>query len=99
VSTYLVVDIEVMDAEMYERYIERIPEVVHHYGGRYVVRGGTVTPLAGGWSPDRMIIVEFASDGDLYAFVTSDEYNALAPLRENSTRTRSIALHGVELQP
>jgi uncharacterized protein (DUF1330 family) len=93
-ASYLVVEIEVLDSGAYDEYVARIPPVVQQYGGRYLVRGGRVTALAGGWRPERMIIVEFASDADLFAFVTSPEYGSLAPLRERSTVTRSVALEG-----
>ena len=90
---YLVVEIaRILDAATYERYIEAIPPVVAQYGGRYVVRGGPVVPLSGGWQPARVIIVEFDSYDAIGTFVTSAEYRALAPLREASTETRAIAL-------
>lgn len=93
------VEIEILDPQAYGEYVERIPPVVHRHGGRYVVRGGRVTPLAGGWDPDRVIVVEFPDEAALYAFVASDDYRELAVLRENSTRTRSIVLEGVEQPP
>lgn len=49
-------------------------------------------PLAGGWNPARVVIVEFDTLAAMGAFVGSPEYRALAPLREASTETRAIAL-------
>jgi uncharacterized protein (DUF1330 family) len=98
-SAYLIVDIEITDPATYAEYIERVPAVVYQYGGRYVSRGNDVVPLAGGWVPDRVIILEFADMAQLARFGRSAEYQSLAPLRERSTRTRSIAVPGVDSQP
>jgi uncharacterized protein (DUF1330 family) len=35
---------EVLDAERYAEYQRLIPATVEQYGGRYVIRGGPVTP-------------------------------------------------------
>ena len=84
------------DARTYATYVERIPPVVHQYGGRYLARGDAV-PLSGEWRPDRVILIEFDSPDALRAFVQSPEYDELRPLRESSTVTRAVALPGVDI--
>ena len=93
-SVYMVVEIEVHDADTYTEYMRRIPDTVAKYGGRYVVRGGQVLPLTGDWTPERIIIVEFPSFEHMWTWNASPEYQALAPLRMRSTKTRAIALEG-----
>lgn len=44
---YLIIEIKVLDRELYSQYIEKVPSVVIKYGGRYLARGGQVTPVAG----------------------------------------------------
>ena len=94
-SVYMIVEIEIRNEEMYGEYVAKVPAVVHKYGGRYIVRGGKVTPLGGNWRPQRLIILEFESAARMLRFSSSPEYRDLAPLRENSTSTRSIAVEGV----
>jgi uncharacterized protein (DUF1330 family) len=53
-----------------------------------------VTSLAGGWNPERIIIVEFPSSEEVRRWLSSPEYQELAPLRESSTPTRAILLEG-----
>jgi uncharacterized protein (DUF1330 family) len=90
---YLVVEISrIHDAATYAEYVAKVPAVVAQYGGRYVVRGGPVVSLSGGWQPARVIIVEFQSYDAMGAFTASPEYQKLAPLRETATDTRAIAL-------
>jgi len=99
VAVLLLVEIEIVDQELYDRYIEQVPDVVYGYGGRYVSRSYEVVPIAGGWEPDRVIIIEFPDMDALIAFGTSAAYQRLAELRERSTRTRSLALPTLDQQP
>ena len=41
-AAYVVVEIEVHDAETYETYKQLAPPPIELYGGRYLVRGGAV---------------------------------------------------------
>ncbi len=29
------------------------------YGGRYLTRGGKITPITGNWNPEKIVVVEF----------------------------------------
>ena len=80
-------------------YISQVTAVVYAHGGRYITRTSEVIPLAGGWSRDRVIIIEFPDLERLTSFAQSREYRALAKLRDESTHTRSIALLGLGTQP
>lgn len=91
---YMIIEITVEDAQTYAEYVERVPATVEKYGGRYVVRGGAVTPLTGDWSPERIIILEFPTAEQMRRRNSSPEYLELAPLRMSSTKTRAIALEG-----
>ena len=46
---YLIVDCEVTDPERYEAYKLLAPPAIAKFGGRYLVRGGEMTPLEGDW--------------------------------------------------
>jgi uncharacterized protein (DUF1330 family) len=90
VAAFMFVEIKVKDAAVYEDYMARIPPVIAKYEGRYVVRSSKVTPVAGGWAPDRLIVMEFASVEALRKCFQSSEYKELAVLREQATATRSV---------
>jgi uncharacterized protein (DUF1330 family) len=36
---YMIIEIKVMDYELYTKYVEKVPEIIKKYGGRYLVRG------------------------------------------------------------
>lgn len=46
-SVYLIIEIKVKDNELYSKYVEKVPEVIESYGGRYLIRGGEVTSFSG----------------------------------------------------
>ncbi len=80
------------DAEAFKPYIARVPDVIAPYGCRYIARGGAVTPLAGAFTPDRLVLMEFASADDVVAFYFSDAYAPLLRIRLTATEPRFVVL-------
>lgn len=95
-AVYMILEIEVIDADTYADYVRQAPATVAQYGGRYLVRGGEVTPLTGGWKPQRMVVIEFPSMARFQKWLTSPEYSAIAPLREQSTKSKVIVVEGYD---
>ena len=60
-TAYLIADIEVHDPETYAKYVQQAPAFIEKHGGRYIVRGGNAKAVEGGWSPQRLIVIEFPS--------------------------------------
>ena len=95
-SVYLIIDLTVIDPDVYEEYVERVPAVMEQYGGRYLVQSGQAVTVAGGWQPERIIVVAFDSSDQVQEFYASPEFLALAPLREQATASRIILVEGYE---
>ena len=93
-SVYMIIEIRVMNEPLYARYVGRVHEVVTRHGGKYLVRGGNVTPVSGDWNPERLILIEFESLERLQACFKSPEYLELAPMRQQSTISRAIIAEG-----
>lgn len=91
---YMVIEIKVLNPELYARYVEKVPDIIKKHGGRYLVRGGEVTPMFGNWKPERIILLEFDNPEKLRNCFNSEEYLELAPFRENSTITKAILVNG-----
>ena len=92
---YMIVEAkEVLNREMYDEYIQKVPQTIERFGGKYLVRGGQTTVVSGDWAPDRLIIVEFESMEKFRAWCNSPEYRAVAPLREQSARTNAVVVDG-----
>ena len=92
---YVVIDVEVIDPETYERYKPLAPPVIAAYGGRYLARGGRTDVLEGDWAPTRAVILEFPSLERARAWWESPEYAAAKALRQSSTRTRMVVVEGL----
>ena len=91
---YLILDIAVVDQDVYEEYVARVPAVVEQYGGRYLARSGEVSTMVGDWRPERIVLIEFETIDQVQEFFASKEYLALVPLREQSAATRAIIVEG-----
>ena len=94
-SVYIIIEIKVKDKDTYAKYVEKVRAIVEKYNGRYLVRGGKITPIFGGWNPERIIVIEFLSPKDVKLWLSSPEYKEIAALREESTITKAIMVEGV----
>jgi uncharacterized protein (DUF1330 family) len=94
-AAYVVVEIEVLDAERYETYKRMVPPSLTAYGGRFIVRGGVAETLEGTWSPKRLVILEFPSAAQAKTWWDSPEYAEAKALRQATARTQMIVIEGV----
>jgi uncharacterized protein (DUF1330 family) len=93
---YLVVDTDIQNADEYEKYKALAKPIAEKYGGVYRVRGGTMDLLESElWTPTRMVIVEFPDAQAARAFVDSEEYAPVKPLRQNNARCTMAILDGI----
>ena len=95
-SAYLIVDTLIENADEYEKYKALAKPIAEQYGGVYRVRGGSMdiveTDL---WSPTRMVIIEFPHMRAARAFVDSEEYAPVKPIRRDNARCTLTILDGV----
>lgn len=94
-AAYLIADVEVLDAAGYEEYRQKVQATIAAFGGRYLVRGRTLTVLEGGWSPKRCVVLEFPSAARLQAWYRSPEYAPLIAIRQRTTKSNLVMVEGV----
>ena len=94
-SAYVIAEIDITDPAAYEDYRRQVPDVIARYGGKYIVRGGKVEALEGGWSPKRIAVVEFPSMEQALKFYRSPEYAPLLRIRQKASRGKLIIVEGV----
>ena len=92
---YVIVDCEVSDPERYEIYKQLAPPAIAKYGGRYLVRGGEVTPLEGDWRPNRVVILEFPDVETAKRFHASPEYGMARAKRAGAATMNMILVPGL----
>ena len=91
---YLLIDINVLDQELYTEYTTQVLPLVERYGGRYLVRGNEVYPVSGNWRPERLVLVQFETMDQVQDFLACPDYQALIPLRHRASTSRSIIAEG-----
>ena len=84
-SAYVIVSSEINDPERFKTYMTAAPATVAQYGGEYVVRGGPLSTLEGGWTPKRLTVLRFASVERAKAWYHGPEYTAARALRAGVT--------------
>jgi len=92
VSVHVIVDIKVINKDLYAQYVQKVPTLVKKFGGRYLVRGGKITTISGTWQPERIIVIEFDNTEQVNKWLKSPEYAEVSPLRENSTHSNVIMI-------
>ena len=80
------------DLERFKPYAAAVPDVVKSFGGRFLARGGTVTPIAGALVPERVVLLEFPTAADALTFYISDRYAPLLKTRLATTEARLVLL-------
>jgi uncharacterized protein (DUF1330 family) len=93
-KAYVIGDIEVTDQSIYDDYRKQVLATVEKYGGRFAVRGGKVEPLEGGWTPKRIVLLEFPSFEQAQKWYRSPEYAPLIKLRQKGARGRLLIVEG-----
>jgi uncharacterized protein (DUF1330 family) len=93
-AAYLIANITITDPERFLTYRTQVPKVIEQYGGRYLVRGGTVHPLEDDVGFDRFIVIEFPSLESARGFYNSPEYAPLLKLRMETTKSQIAIVEG-----
>ncbi len=94
-SAYLIVDTLIENPDEYEKYKLLAKPIAEKYGGVYRARGGDMDVLETDlWTPVRMVIIEFPNMDAARAFVDSEEYQPVKPLRINNAKCTLAILDG-----
>ena len=93
-SAYAIAEIDVVDPAAYEDYRKQVLAVVTRYGGKFIVRGGKIDPKEGGWTPKRIVVVEFPSLAQAQKWYDSPEYAPLIKLRQKASKGKLILVEG-----
>jgi uncharacterized protein (DUF1330 family) len=92
---YVIGEIEVTDQKPYDEYRGQVLATIEKHGGRFLARGGKVEPLEGGWSPKRVVLLEFPSFDQARKWYRSPEYAPLITLRQKGSKGKLILVEGV----
>ena len=91
-TAYLIVEMNITDAEQYKQYMATAPAAVKAAGGEYLVRGGRQEVLEGDWSPHRVAMLRFPSYEQAKAFYDGEMYKAARAQRVGTTEYFNMVL-------
>jgi uncharacterized protein (DUF1330 family) len=98
-AAYLISDVTAKDPQAFETYRTRAAASIQHHGGRYLVRGGAITPLEGDWTPRTIIVVEFPDRQRAETWYRSPEYAEALAVRDVALNRNLILVDGVVENP
>ncbi len=94
-AAYIIVDVDVKDAQAFEAYKQPTAASVAQYGGRYIVRSSDYEVLEGNWHPTRLVLLEFPSVETAKRWYESPEYRRVMPIRLQHAVSHMILVDGV----
>jgi uncharacterized protein (DUF1330 family) len=94
-AAYIIVDLEVKDAQAFEPYKQPTAASIAQYGGRFIVRSSDYEVLEGNWRPKRVVVLEFPSVETAKRWYDSPEYRKVLPIRLQHAVSKMILVGGV----
>jgi uncharacterized protein (DUF1330 family) len=94
VAAYMIVEVETTDEAVMAEYRKHTPGLVAKFGGKFIVRGGATRTLEGGWSPPRLVVLEFPDMAAAERFYHSPEYKPVLEMRLKAGKSKAILADG-----
>lgn len=91
---YLLANIRVKDAALFAEYRDKVAPLIAAHGGRYLIRGGAVSPVEGEPAFARVVVLEFPDMAKLRGFYDSADYAPLIALRQRASEGDVALIEG-----
>jgi len=97
-TAYLIADIKVTDPAWIPAYAEKVHDIVHRHGGRYLARSGNVSTMEGMPQDVSLIaLIAFPSAAAAHAFAADPHYAPFATARRNGSTSRLQLIDDTDL--
>jgi uncharacterized protein (DUF1330 family) len=93
-AAYVIANIDVQDAALFEEYRKQVPATIARHGGKYLVRGGKHQALEGAWRPSRLVVLEFPSLEQARRWYDSEDYREPRALRMRCALSDVVLVEG-----
>jgi uncharacterized protein (DUF1330 family) len=94
-AAYVIVEVDIKDAQLFAEYGKGVPATIAQYGGKYLVRGGKSETKEGGWAPPRVVVLEFPSMDQARKWYDSAQYKPLLEMRLKAASSKMVFVEGV----
>jgi uncharacterized protein (DUF1330 family) len=89
-TAYLIVDMTITDAPAMAGYWHLAAASVARHDGKFIMRNGKTESVEGGWTPGRIVVVEFPNMAAAHEFYYSADYAPLLKLRLAATVSKAV---------
>ncbi|WP_299196237.1 DUF1330 domain-containing protein [uncultured Erythrobacter sp.] len=93
---YMISRMTIHDRAQYDKYEERFMEVFEKFDGTMLSVDEEPQVLGGEWTATRSVLMEFPSKPQLFAWMTSPEYQEISKYREAGSTGEAIIVKGFE---
>jgi uncharacterized protein (DUF1330 family) len=93
-AAYIIVEVETTDEALMTEYRKHTPGAVAKFGGKFIVRGGKTKTLEGGWTPPRVVVLEFPTYEKAEEFYHSEHYKPILAMRLKAGKSKAILVDG-----
>ena len=88
-TVYIIADVEVTDDAWVPEYAEKVHDIVHKHGGKYLSRSGNIEVLEGEPLPNTLIaLLAFPNADAAKAFANDPDYAPFGKARQAGTNSR-----------
>ena len=94
-KAYMLVQVDVTNAQQYGEYTKLSPGIIEKFGGRFLARGGRTATLEGLPAQGRVVVVEFPSFERAREFYNSQEYQAAKKVRAGAATAQFVLVEGL----
>jgi uncharacterized protein (DUF1330 family) len=95
---YVISEVDaILDMTALQKYAKEVPETLAPFNGHFIVRGSEAQALEGE-PPKGIVVVAFDSAAKAREWYDSHAYQAIKPLRQNSTKGRMFIVEGIAVQ-
>jgi uncharacterized protein (DUF1330 family) len=94
-KAYVLVQVDVTNAQQYGEYTKLSPGIIEKFGGRFLARGGRTATLEGTPVNSRVVVVEFPSFERAQEFYNSQEYQAAKKVRAGAATAQFVLVEGM----
>ena len=94
-SVYIIARFKIHDRSEYDKYSAGFSDVFKRFDGKMLSVDEDPMVLEGEWDDTRSVIIEFPSEKSALAWMTSDDYEAIAKHRNAGSTVNSILVKGL----
>ena len=94
-SAYVIFDVEIRDAVLYQEFMSSVKPALEEAGGKYLARGGAHKVYEEDWEPRRIVLLEFPSVAAFEAFYNGPTYQGLKSVRNHCSSARLVSVDGL----